>query len=548
MKNIPQWESQTETSELEYPGKPIAVNSRLYIERYPWEERAYQEIAQLGSLIRIKGCRKIGKASFLLRLINHAQTLGYQIVTIDFLEVDTKVFESTDKFLRWFCINLARRLKLTLNLDDYWDEELGYKVSCTLYFEELLEEISTSLVLIFKEVNYIFEHPNIAQDFLPLLRFWHEQAPIKETWKKLRLVVVYATEVYVSLSVNQSPFNLGLAIKLSELTSEQVKDFAQCYELNLPDKQIKKLMNLVGGHPYLIHMALDSLYRENLSFKELLRDAPTQAGIYRDYLRGLWGVLQKKPKIADAFKQLITRSENMELEPVIAYQLESLGLVKLDGNICIPACQLYPLYFQGQKLGDTSYSTLDYRTKYRDYQGSQLSTNLQMIKVSNHDFFNFCMQVEWQTMAVNNSPIGLILSEIDNYQIYKQKYGVEFTNYCLEIIRENIEAILREIINVYFNNENQYFMIILPNADAQTVMKLAEIILQRIQELTLSPDRDILTNFPNSIVTMSIGVAATIPSDKNEPSTLLFAADQALLESRKYGNFITLSSFLNYQS
>ena len=313
-----------------------------------------------------------------------------------------------------------------------------------------------------------------------------------------------------------------MAIKLSELTSEQVKDFAQRYELNLQDTQIQKLMNLVGGHPYLIHLALDSLYHDNLSFKELLRDAPTQAGIYSDYLRGLWGVLQKKPKIADAFKQLITSSVNMELEPVIAYQLESLGLVKLDGNICLPACQLYSLYFQGQKLGETSYPTLDDQTEYTDYQGWQLSTNPQMIKVSNHDFFNSCMQVEWQTMAVKNSPIGLILFEIDNYKIYKKKYGVEFTNYCLEIIRENIEIILQEVSNVYANNENEQFMIILPNSDARTLMKLAEIILQRIQELTLSPDRDLLTNVPNSIVTMSIGVAATIPGDENEPSTLFF--------------------------
>ncbi|NES67500.1 MAG: diguanylate cyclase, partial [Okeania sp. SIO2D1] len=169
----------------DHPGTPIALNSRFYIERPPCEERAYQEIATPGSLIRIRGPRQMGKTSFLLRLINYTKTLDYRIITIDFLETDTAVFESTEKFLRWFCINLTRKLKSTSNIDDYWDEDIGYKVCCTIFVEELLHEIDTPVVLIFKEVNCVFKYTKITQDFLPLLRFWHEQARIVEIWKKL---------------------------------------------------------------------------------------------------------------------------------------------------------------------------------------------------------------------------------------------------------------------------------------------------------------------------------------------------------------------------
>ena len=49
-----------------------------------------------------------------------------------------------DKFLRWLSINVARQLKLAHNLDHYWDEDIGSKVSCTIYFEGyLLEKIRT---------------------------------------------------------------------------------------------------------------------------------------------------------------------------------------------------------------------------------------------------------------------------------------------------------------------------------------------------------------------------------------------------------------------
>lgn len=528
------------------PGTPIALNSRFYIERPPCEERAYQEIATPGSLIRIRGPRQIGKTSFLLRLINYAKTLDYRIITIDFLETDTAVFESTEKFLRWFSINLARQLKVTSNIDDYWDEDIGYKVCCTMFFEELLDRIDTPVVLILKEVNFVFKYTKITQDFLPLLRFWHEQARIVEVWKKLRLVLVHATEIYVSLNVNQSPFNLGLAIKLSEFTPEQVKDLAQRYGLKLQEEQIQELMNLVGGHPYLVHLALDNLYHHNLTFEELLRDAPTQRGIYSDYLRSLWMVLQKQPKLAVIFTQLITAPANIQLEPMITYQLENLGLVKIDGNICAPCCKLYSLYFQGQKLGDTSDQIVEEKNQNKDFQNPQIFTNINSVKMSNHNFFNFYTKIEWDSIAAENHPIALILGEIDNYEVYKEQYGTKFIHHCVQIISQKISLILQEINNVHFNNENEEFIVILPKIDGGKAIEIAEIILREIKELTLSPDRDILTNLPNSILTMSIGVACTIPSE-NESSSLFLAAAEALFESQEKGDCVTLSSFLNYQ-
>ncbi|NES76151.1 MULTISPECIES: AAA-like domain-containing protein [unclassified Okeania] len=528
------------------PGTPIALNSRFYIERPPCEERAYQEIATPGSLIRIRGPRQMGKTSFLLRLINYTKTLDYRIITIDFLQTDTAVFESTEKFLRWFCINLSRQLKSTYNIDDYWDEDIGYKVCCTIFVEELLHEVYTPVVLIFKEVNCVFKYTKITQDFLPLLRFWHEQARIVEIWKKLRLVLVHATEIYVSLSVNQSPFNLGLPIKLSEFTLEQVKDFAQRYGLKLPEEQIQELMNLVGGHPYLVHLALDNLYHHNLTFEELLRDAPTQRGIYSDYLRSLWIVLQKQPTLAATFTQLITEPTNIQLEPMITYQLENLGLVKIDGNICVPCCKLYSLYFQGQKLGQTSDRTVAEKTKNQDYQNPQVFTNINSVKMSNHDFFNFYTKIEWNNIVAENYPIALILGEIDNYQVYKNQYGTKFSHNCLQVISKKISLILQDIHNVHFNKENEQFIMILPKIDGRKAIEIAEIIIREIKELTLSPDRDMWTNFPNSIVTMSMGIACTIPSE-NEHSSLFLAAEEALFESQEQGDCVTLSSFLNYQ-
>lgn len=155
-------------------------------------------------------------------------------------------------------------------------------------------------------VDRVFEYPTIADDFFGLLRAWYEEAEYgdsdSELWAKLRLVVVHSTEVYIPLNVNQSPFNVGLSIELSEFSAEQVADLARRHGLNLQINMVERLMNIVGGHPYLVRVALYHIAQEVTLFNrrfsgsakeqkdleesldELLELAPTEAGIYQKEL------------------------------------------------------------------------------------------------------------------------------------------------------------------------------------------------------------------------------------------------------------------------
>ena len=323
-------------ADLEFPGGPIPLDSPFYIDRSPAEARACAEIGKPGSLIRIKAPRKMGKSSLMLRIINAAVDRGYRTVTVDFQQADEAVFASLDKFLRWLCVNVARQLKLEPNLDEFWDEDMGSKVSCSLYFENyLLAQIDSPVVLVLNEVNRVFERAKIAQEFLPLLRFWYEQARASETWQKLRITVIHSTETYIALSLNQSPFNVGLPIKLSEFTTEQVQDLARRHGLNWSDSYpVEQLMKMVGGHPYLVHLALYHLailQQNRLSvgadepgeelgraeLEQLLTAAPTQSGIYSDYLRNQSIAIQQQPELASAFQQVVDAKNNIHLEPLM---------------------------------------------------------------------------------------------------------------------------------------------------------------------------------------------------------------------------------------
>nr|MBA3923670.1 AAA-like domain-containing protein [Nostocaceae cyanobacterium] len=325
---------------LEFPDSPVASNSNLYITRPPVEQIAFAEITEPGSVICIKGSRRTGKSSLILRILAHGAQQGFRTVSLDFQQADTAVFTNLDKFLRWFCANIARELDIVSKLDDYWDEDLGSKVSCTIYFQRyLLENLTQPLLLALNEVNRVFEYPEIAQDFLSLLRYWYEQAKQLEVWQKLRLIVACSTEIYIPLNLHQSPFSIGLQLKLPPFTALQVQDLAQRHGLSWTANDTEQLMGMVGGHPYLVRLALYYLVTNGMGGLEQLQQAPIETGIYSDHLRQYLIVLQDEPKLVAALKQVIETPT--KLEPIIAYRLQSMGLVNLEGDRATISNELY---------------------------------------------------------------------------------------------------------------------------------------------------------------------------------------------------------------
>lgn len=337
----------TASPELELPEGQVELASRFYIPRPPLEPLALETIVQPGALVRIKAPRQMGKTSLMARILQHGAQQGYCTVPLSFQLADGKVFADLDLFLRWFCASIGRRLRFANRLDEYWDEIFGSKDNCTAYFEEyFLANLERPLVLGLDEVDRIFEYPAIAADFFGLLRAWHEDAKNREIWRKLRLVVVHSTEAYVPMDLNQSPFNVGLPVELPEFTPEQVHRLTELHGLNWSDRSISQLMAMVGGHPYLIRLALYHLARGDMALEEFLQTAPTEAGLYRDHLRRHLWHLEQHPNLAEAMEDVVAADQPARLESMLAFKLQSMGLVKLEGNNVTPRCQLYRHYFR----------------------------------------------------------------------------------------------------------------------------------------------------------------------------------------------------------
>ncbi len=325
----------------------IAVSEQIYIERSPIESECYQTILQPGALIRIKAPSKMGKTSLLNHILDYSDTQNYRTVHINLLQIERDKFSSLDKLLRWFCICISDALGLDFQLDKFWNEDRGSMLSCTRYLEILLEDKDTPLVLGLDEVDRLFQYPDISQDFFYLLRSWHEEANNIDLWEKLRLIIVYSTEDFGKLDINQSPFNVGLPIDLKPFNLEQVQSLINLQGLVWSDIEIDKLMEMVGGHPYLIYLAISQALNQQESLTDILQKAPTDVGIYNSHLRENLINLRSNKELELAFSQIVNSAEAIQIDTFLAYQLYRMGLIKwMDrGNFVLPSCQLYQLYF-----------------------------------------------------------------------------------------------------------------------------------------------------------------------------------------------------------
>ncbi len=338
-----------------FPDFPLNFQSPFYIQRPPIEQHCSQKILQPGSLIRIQAPKYTGKTSLLYYLLGNAREQGFSTLRISFEEATADSFADLNCFLRWLCQSLARKLKLTPNLEQYWNDEASFaKSNCTEYIEDyLLQSIHAPLVLGLDDVERIFTYPHIAQDFFPLLRLWHEEANEIEIWQNLRLIVVHSTEVYVPLDINQSPFNVGLPIHLLDWTPQQVQELALKYNLNWALGNtgleiLRPLLKMVGGHPYLIQLTLYHLWENHLTLENILQNAATDSGIYKTHLRRLLNILKGSPDLCSAMTEVVKSDEPVEIPSMVTYKLQSLGLVKLVGNLVTISYQLYQDYFRSR--------------------------------------------------------------------------------------------------------------------------------------------------------------------------------------------------------
>ncbi|NES99522.1 MAG: hypothetical protein F6K61_02920 [Sphaerospermopsis sp. SIO1G1] len=330
------------------PSQPEPKSSNLvYIPRPKIENQCFESILQPGVLLRIKSPRKMGKTTLMRQIFAHAKEAGYQTVSINLWSPE--ILTDLHTFLQSFCAILSLELGLEDKTDQLWKPTLSNQTNCTNYLKKyILANLDTPLVLGLDNIDEIFPYTEITQQFSALLRGWKENPNNEESLQKLRLVISHSENVYVSLNVNQSPFNVGLPVEIGEFNFTQSQELVEKYGLNLSDVDINKLREMIDGHPYLLTTALDKITKDNLTVEQFIKIAPTDESPYRSFLANLLHELENDQFLKTTMQQVINSDISIKIDSEQAFKLRSLGLIELHGNEVKCLCNLYCIYFKSQ--------------------------------------------------------------------------------------------------------------------------------------------------------------------------------------------------------
>jgi diguanylate cyclase (GGDEF)-like protein len=151
--------------------------------------------------------------------------------------------------------------------------------------------------------------------------------------------------------------------------------------------------------------------------------------------------------------------------------------------------------------------------------------------IGNSNSFDETLERDWFTAKKSNSPISLILLNLDFFQNYNQAYGAEEGDRAIKNVAEALKHALPPGDSFLARTTGETFAVILPSTSSQDAFKLAESLRGVIENLNIPHKMSGCSDH----ITASFGVATTEPGQFTKPWDLKDAADYGLYQAKHYG-------------
>lgn len=333
-------------SERAPTGGAVTLDSPDYIVR-PADHDFQAALERPDSIVLIKGARQIGKTSLLARGLHQARRRGVRIVFTDLQTLNTTQLDSADTLFQALAAAIALQLDLDMGIKRSWDPDLGANMNLEMFVRrQVLSAFPEPFVWGIDEADRLFGRA-YTDDVFGLFRSWHNRRSLDPTgpWSRLTLAIAYATEAHLFITdINQSPFNVGTRIALTDFTLAEVAELNTRYgsPLSTPD-DVERFYSLFNGQPYLVRCGLDTLLRNGIDLAALERQADDDDGPFGDHLRRLRISLIQDPELAEAMQTVMASGDCPT--PELFYRLRSAGLLSGEwGRVVRVRCRLYTSY------------------------------------------------------------------------------------------------------------------------------------------------------------------------------------------------------------
>jgi diguanylate cyclase (GGDEF)-like protein len=163
-------------------------------------------------------------------------------------------------------------------------------------------------------------------------------------------------------------------------------------------------------------------------------------------------------------------------------------------------------------------------------KADMLAASDGLTQISNRRGFDAHLDHQWSLMLRAQEPIAIILCDVDYFKLFNDFYGHLAGDDCLKSIAQALHASLARPTDLVARYGGEEFAAILPQTHEKGALKVAERMQSAISQIQIAHDHSPIHPY----ITLSMGVACSIPSHERSPSSLLDQADQ-LLYLAKHG-------------
>lgn len=154
-----------------------------------------------------------------------------------------------------------------------------------------------------------------------------------------------------------------------------------------------------------------------------------------------------------------------------------------------------------------------------------------LTRIANRGAFDRHLEAAWRAHAASRQSLAVLLGDIDAFKAYNDSYGHVAGDAALTAVASTLARTLRSDADLAARYGGEEFAVLLPGCDVDEATQVARRMLDAVRALAIEHRASDVA--PQ--VTLSIGVAATIPDADAVAESLVQRADEALYRAKAEG-------------
>lgn len=151
--------------------------------------------------------------------------------------------------------------------------------------------------------------------------------------------------------------------------------------------------------------------------------------------------------------------------------------------------------------------------------------------LTNRRRFDEALQGEWNRCRRSQKPLSMLLIDIDHFKKYNDTYGHQQGDSCLQAVASVLQESFNRSHDAVARYGGEEFVCLMPECDVEGARAKAQALCQAVFARAIPHSSSSVAD----VVTVSIGVACTIPDGESSAQELLARADANLYAAKSKG-------------